>query len=280
MGTEEDIFASATADPPQAETPTPEAAAPEPQQTGQEPAAAESAAPQDQPAQPQHQVPLAELLNTRERAQKAERELEDARRAIAEIQRHQQAAQQQRQPQGPPDQFQDPEGYTNWIRQDRQALQQTVEQHIQALKLDWDERFARMQHGDLYDEAQKAFLEEAGPNGFGGLKNPALVAQVMASQSPNSAVVDWYKREKTLKEFGSDPSAYKQKLRQELLADEAFRSEVIEAIKSGVSAQPQGQRPQNVTRLPSLNRQASAASQNDADLDGSEEAIFRYGSRR
>jgi hypothetical protein len=221
---------------------------------------------QEQPPPPQqHQVPLSELLNTRERAQAAERERDEFRRALEQIQRQQQQA--QAKPAEVPDVFADPDAYTRHI-------QETVQRTTTEMRLEFDMQMAEVRHPDVFPKAYDAFIQAVGnPR----QPNPQLYHEIMGARSPGQAIVDWFRRDAVLREVGTDPAAYRQKLQNELLEDPNFIAQVIERTRGGAG---NGNRPTNVTRLPSLNRQTSAASSKEADdNDGSPEGIWGAATR-
>jgi hypothetical protein len=284
MGTEQEIFDAAMQDDepdaptPQApdaadhEAPQPAPAAPEPPQGQNEPQAAPSAAPQPAPALPQHQVPISELLTARERAQKAEQErdqLRQWREGVERERRAQEDAAKQQKPQAP-DQFADPEGYTQFLLQQQQSLEQSIWQRLDNLETQKAIYRAKQSHGELFDQAWTDFTQEAE-------RNPTLkqVWQQLPPWQRADEVIGWYKQQQTLREIGNDPAAYKAKLQEQLLNDPAFQAQVAEKLRASLS-QPAQTRPQNVTRLPpSMNRVAGAAPAHSVDAeDGSEEAIF------
>jgi hypothetical protein len=233
--------------PPPAESPPPDGGQPQPQESDQ------------------YRVPLRELLDTRERAQAAEREREELRRQIAAIQRQQKAP----EPQATPDIFADPDAYTAHITQQ-------VNQTVATMQLNFDLQLAEVKHGETFTKAYDAFVQAVGNP---AAPNPTLYHSVMNSRSPGSAIVDWYKRESVIREVGQDPAAYRQKLQDELLKDDAFLAKVIEQV-NGRAAAPSGSRPTNVTRLPSLNRQSNAGgSTNPLDSDGSPLGIWDAATR-
>jgi hypothetical protein len=226
------------------------------------------APPQEQPpptAPQPHQVPLAELLNTRERAQAAERERDELRRALEHIQRQQQQA--QAKPAEVPDMFADPDAYTRHINE--QVHRTTTE-----MRLEFDMQLAEVRHPDVFPKAYDAFIQAVGNP---GRPNPQLYHEIMGARSPGQAIVDWFKRDTVLREVGTDPAAYRQKLQNELLEDPNFIAQVIEKTRGQAG---NGSRPTNVTRLPSLNRQTSAASSKETDdNDGSPEGIWGAATR-
>jgi outer membrane biosynthesis protein TonB len=226
----------------------------------------EAAPPQEPPPPPQpHQVPLSELLNTRERAQSAERERDELKRALEHIQRQQQQAQQK--PAEVPDIFSDPEAYTRHINE-------TVHRTTTEMRLEFDMQLAEVRHPDVFPKAYDAFIQAVGNP---GRPNPQLYHEVMGARSPGQAIVDWFKRDQVLREVGTDPAAYRQKLQQELLNDQEFIAQVIAKTRGDAG---NGSRPTNVTRLPSLNRQTSAANSKEADdNDGSPEGIWGAATR-
>jgi hypothetical protein len=241
-----------------------EQAAQQPPEGEKTPEAAQGAAqPTDQQPTPQpHVVPLSELLSTRERAQTAERERDELRRALETIQRHQQAA--QARPAEPPDMFADPQAFT-------QHLQHTFQEGMRQVALDFDLRLAETKHGETFQKAWEAFLGAVGTG-----QNPQLYHQVMTARSPGEEIVSWFRRDQVLREVGNDPAAYRQKLADELLNDQGFVAKAIERVRAQANGgQPQGQSSQNVTRLPSLSRQTAAAPARTADDgDDSDDAVW------
>jgi hypothetical protein len=258
-GEEEDVAVEAVTEAPE---PRAEAPAAKDEPKAEEPKAdAEAAPPQEPPPPPQpHQVPLAELLNTRERAQAAERERDELKRALEHIQRQQQA--QHQKPAEVPDIFADPEAYTRHINE-------TVHRTTTEMRLEFDMQLAEVRHPDVFPKAYDAFIQAVGNP---SRPNPQLYHEVMGARSPGQAIVDWFKRDTVLREVGTDPAAYRQKLQKELLEDQDFIAQVIAKTRGEVG---NGSRPANVTRLPSLNRQTSAAASKDVDdNDGSPEGIW------
>jgi hypothetical protein len=81
--------------------------------------------------------------------------------------------------------------------------------------------------------------------------------------------VNWYKREQTLKEVGSDPNAYVQKKLEEALNDPQFLAKALEKARGAASAQPT-----QVKLPPSLNKAASART--DGDNDTSDQGMYRH----
>lgn len=289
MGTEQEIFDSAIAGddddldtaqqqqqpPSEGEAGKPpsdaEQAAREPQQ-GTKPEAAQDAARQQEQPQVQHQVPLKELLDTRERAQAAERRAQELERRFEEIER--QRRQSEDAPKRPtPDQlaeqlFAEPETVMGQIFQ---AFEERLEKERQNRDFAETQRelaIAKRTHGAVFDEAWTNFVEQA-------RHNPALEQawRALPVWQRGDDIVAWHKQQQLVREVGSDPAAYRQRLQDDLLKDPAFVAKVIESARG--QGQPNGSRPSSVTRLPSLSRATAAASAHDADDgDDSEDAIW------
>lgn len=177
------------------------------------PVAAEPAVtPAPEPAAPpqQHMVPLAELIETRKRAQFAE---ESARREAQradqlEAMRRQQA---QPQPQVQPviDPEVDPAGAFN-------ALRAEMHQNLLVQNLNVSERYARDKYGDaVVDAATNAALE----SGY----NQAFLRQA----DPYKATVEWYQGQQVRSEIGADPVAYRAKVEAEV------RAKVLAEMRAG-----------------------------------------------
>ena len=206
-----------------------------------------------------HRVPLSEHLSERERRQNAERDRDEARRYVEQLARQVEALQRPREAPKPPDPWLDPQGHADFI-----ARQQTAPLERQ-LELQRD-GFSRMMAVEKYGEEPVA-------QAFSALEtavrlDPAMrlqAQQIWQASHPYGALMSWHRREQAMKEFGSDPAAYKARLRDEFLKDPEFRKAVVEAIKAETMPAGNGSRPQSVTRLPpSLSRAPSAASPNGA----------------
>lgn len=169
--------------PTEPEQPEPEAVeAAEPESTGED---VEAAPPVAEPESPQN-VPLTVVLDEREKRQKAERELEQLRQW-----RQRQEAMQRQQQQKAPDWYENPEAAA-------QYQQQRFQQEMQAQTLRQSRFFAERDYGpELVNEAY-AFFDE----------NPHLSQQLLQEPSPFHAAVEFYKKQKFLRDVGDDPDAF------------------------------------------------------------------------
>ncbi len=207
------------------------------------PVAPPPAAPEPQREAPR--VPLTELLETRKRAQEAERQnaqLIEAMQRLTAMQQYQAP----REPQPAPqviDPVSDPEGAYA-------ALQQQMNEGMLNMHLNMSERYARTSHGnDAVDQALQAAVQAGYADHF---KN---------RPDPYGEMVQWHQGQRLTQEVGPDLAAFKEKLRGEL------RAELLASIKSG---QPI---PQNLP--PSLAGSANAANPAAADSLTSDRDFFR-----
>lgn len=195
--------------------PTPPANDPptgEPEPT-QEPAAADLAAADPSadpdgatPAQePNKMVPLKALEEERKGRQDWKEKAIRAEAALEALQK------QQSQPQA--------------NAQQQEAPQLTPELALVNERMNMSEIMVRNQHQDV-DEMLTVFQDAA-------KKNPALAQQLLQERHPWQWMYDQAKRFKAMEEIGSDPEAYKQRLRDELMAE----------LQAGQTAASQAQAP-------------------------------------
>lgn len=182
-------------------TPVP---ASEPRETDREPV--ETGEKQDATAPPAEGRSVAEpeaeswtkqaVLDERRKRQELEKRLKEYE------QRLQPQAQQPAQPQQPQADW--------WSSPDQaaQVLQQQVEQQVFQTRVAMSERMLRQQHPD-YDEVSELFAERA-------RQDPNLLQQVFSHPFPAEFAYQVGQQIKMLQEIGNDPSAYRQRLRDQL----------------------------------------------------------------
>lgn len=172
---------------------------------GQEP-------PAPAPQQQSHMVPLAELLDTRKRAQAAEEAARQTQREMQQL-REMVARQSQPQPQAPQpqpiDPVEDPQGFA-------QAIYAQVENRFLNQTLNDSERRARIEFGGA---AVDAALEAAQQAGF---------AQAFTHR-PDAyrEMVEWHQAQQLLSQVGSNPAAYVDQLKAQI------RAQVLAELKQG-----------------------------------------------
>jgi hypothetical protein len=178
----------------------------------------------------------------RERAQAEARELRARLEAAEARQRRpqRQDGQDDPDPNAPPDMFADPEG---WARHQRALITQDFNER--RINGSFDD--AREQHGDKFVEAFQTLQRS---------QNPQLVSAIVNANNPGRALMRWHQQQSLVSEIGDDPAAFRQKVREELLADPEVRRAVI------TGAREQATRTGNTqTRLPpSLNSAAGGTS--------------------
>lgn len=173
--------------------------------------------------------------------------------------------QQQPQPQVEIDPLTDPQGY-------QRAITDHFEQQRARDRLDFNLQLARVRHGDKFDEAFQAFMQEAD-------RNPHFGQAVVRSSDPGGTLWQWYQGQTILREVGTDPTAYRQKLRDELLKDPAFQAEVIKAVNGAQASQQPGARPNNLTQLPPSLSRASGSTANTTDEMPTGQGLFEHALR-
>jgi hypothetical protein len=229
------------------------------EEVGDEPApvaeaALEEAPPEPVKEKPDHRIPLTELLNEREKRQNAERQREAYEQELSQLRQQMQALQQ---PKEPIDIFANPEAYT-------QSIEQQMGEKLRAMEANFSLRLAHNKHGEVFTEAFQEVMQRP-------LSDP-MRQQVINSSDPGETLVSLYQRERTYKEVGTDPAAYKAKILEDALKDPSFLAQAMQTARQTAGAQP---KPNNKIDLPpSLNKVASANSGDDNDdSDGS---VFSY----
>ena len=191
-----------------------------------------------------------------EKARQLEQQLSTLNQRLAGLEKPKEAPKAER-----PDPLLDPEGYDRWIMG-------TIDRQRQEDRLNFNLALAHTKHGEKFEKAFQALLAE------GQTGNQQLVASLTSQANPGEAIVRWHSDRETLKEVGSDPASYRNKVLEEALKNPEFLAKAIEAAKSS-AGQP---RQNNVTQLPpSLSRVAGSTHKVDPlDTDDSDAAVFRY----
>lgn len=167
-------------------------------------------------------VPVAALQKEREKAKRYTEEVADLRRQIAEQDRNwQQRVEQlvtQLQPkpaaQTVPDFWEAPESAI-----DHRLTQAVapIQQALAAQREGMSRMMAVEKHGE--DAVNEAYQAIAALKAAGSPEFQATYHQVMSSPHPYGALVAWHGKQKVMSEIGSDPAAYREKIKAELLAE-------------------------------------------------------------
>jgi hypothetical protein len=147
---------------------------------------------------PDH-VPVAALKDERKKRQESERVAAEYAAKLAAYE--QQSRSPPPAPPVRPDLFENPDGALDFV-------QQQFQQQLVRTKLDMSVAMARNQYED-YGEAEAAFVEAV-------KANPSLYDQMMADPHPAGFAYRVGTHVRALRDIGGDPSAYREKVRQEL----------------------------------------------------------------
>lgn len=188
-----------------------------------------------------HRVPLSEHLSEREKRQAAERRAEDAERRAEQASRElQRRLAKPAESEKPIDILENPEAWAAKVQEDtdRKYFTRFVDSSMDD---------AKEQHGEAFD---KAFGDLLKVTDGGDLSHRN---RIVNSPNPGRALMKWYAEREAIREIGGDLTGYKKRLRDEAMKDPEFRKTAMEAWR--VEAENgNGQRPNTVTQLPSLNR--------------------------
>ena len=192
-----------------------------------------SAPPADDRQDKGHSVPVTALLDEREKRQRIEAEAEQAKRELAEYRRREQQAQQK--PVEVPDMLENPDGF-------RQHLESTVNHRVEQMRGMMSRFMAEREYGpELVAEAFEYFN-----------RHPRESFALLQAPSPFHAAVEAYQKAQAVEEFGTDPNAYREKLRAE------YEAELREKIRAEYAAEMTPNRPKSPPR--SLASAASSGS--------------------
>jgi len=153
----------------------------------------------------QGHIPIATLLDEREKRQKAEQRAEEIERKLRDFETQKQSEANEKPA---PDPIDDPQAYNQHI--ERIATMQ---------RFATLEAVARDSHGDdKVEAAQNDFKAQAD-------KNPSLWQEFYQARSPYGYLLKWHERQSVLSEIGEDPAAYRERIRQEVLAEAQAQAE-------------------------------------------------------
>lgn len=188
---------------------------------------------------------------------------------------------EQARPEAPPDLFENPQAYAEYVERKAEARVAAFQQQMRDQHINASMEGAKARHGEAFDQAFSALtnLDARNPD------NKAFVQRLISAPNPGEAVVAWHKRNTVLRQIGNDPDAYQRRIaedarkaeREALMNDENFKRSLIEGMRTDASTGNNGQ-PRNHVRLPpSLARTSGSNTRAPNDLeiyDGSERATF------
>ena len=214
---------------------------PQPEQPAAPQANADPASESEPQPDERGNVPVAALTAEREKGRKKYTEaVTDFEKKLSEAdQRWQQRFDQlvgnlSRQQPASAEQPQEPDIWTDPNAFVQHGVQQAVSPVLNQLK-SMQRGMAEMMFRDkpgAVDEAERAFNAAVA----NGSIDPVVHARINGSPNPWAAAVQWHQHTQTMAEIGSDPAAYKSKLRDEL------KAELMAELQQG-QQQPDAQRP-------------------------------------
>lgn len=297
-----ELYASASADEPQAEAASEGTAQAEPEHkadatgrlhgqdgkfvskapqadaapTQQQPTEQQKAEPTQE--QPDAQVPSWRARELREQREAAERRAQDLERTNLALEQQLRSfdarlRQLTEKPKEPPDLYANPEAFVD----DRlNPMRQQFGAEMGAMKENFSKMIAIQQHGKDAVTAAFAEMEKQMHSGAGVYD----YARIMRSAHPYGDLVEWHKQHLTRQTVGDDPNAWFDKQLEARLADQAFQGKLLERIRGTASGSPpvNGSAPK-VQLPPSLSRAPSAAGRTDDEGDLSDASLFRHAMR-
>lgn len=148
-------------------------------------------------------VPRQALEDERKKRQELERQVAEFKQRMTAPQPTQQPHPQVQQPEIP-DPYLEPERFAAY-----QAYQ--VQERLFAQSVVMSQRIMRQQHAD-YDDAEKEFVAAVEAD-------PMLASKLLSHPFPAEFAYQEGKRLKALKEIGDDPASFRERVRQEILAE-------------------------------------------------------------
>jgi hypothetical protein len=231
--------------------------------------------PKGQQGQPQHQVPLRELMEERERRQKLEAHTQELTRAVMALQERLLPQQPPQQPQGPQSIFDDPDAYLD--HRVMNPLRQEAQVYVMQVKDGLSRAQANQQFGQ---QEVDAALNEIGrirqtPQG------QFIFNQIMQSGHPYGELVQWHRQARAQAAIGADPQAWLRQQQQAWAENEKVQDYVMELRAKRLNAQQQRpQNPQNVVQLPpSLSSVRSSSGRMDNGGDLSSASLYDFATK-
>lgn len=217
-------------------------------------------------------VPLPELQSERAKRQESERAAQEARAEAdrqkaamdALLSRLGQVAQPVQQPQPEPqipDPVSQPLEFAQWQETRHRA-------ELTRVQSDMDMRFTEAKHGREAMDAAVAAAKQSG-----------AINQFMNRPDGWSQLMQWHQRERVLQEVGTDPNAYRERVKAELLAE--LRGAVAPQAASQPVTQAQVPQTQRTPQIPPLliNAGPQGSAQTQQVVDNSDWFTAEFGRR-
>jgi hypothetical protein len=210
-------------------------------------APATTAAPvaEEQPAS----VPSSRLREESERARNAERERDDLRAEIARLRATPQQPRTEQQPQAPKEIWDDPKAF---VQEAVSPLEQAMRRQGEAIS----RRFAVQEFGQ---ELVNAAFEDMKQARATDPASQVELQRILSSDHPFGELVAWHKNRLVLKEVGSDPAAYRNRILEEALKNPEFLGKAVEAARAGAQATVETPGRPAATSMPSIRTLGTSA---------------------
>lgn len=168
---------------------------------------------------------------------------------------------EQPKPEAKPDPLLDPEGYEKYLerRFEDRFLNERRENSLRLAHRTYKETF-----NEAYTAAQQAMASG----------DRALAARMNSSSDPGETLVEWHREQKTIREVGNDPSAYKQRLLDEALKDPAYLAKAIAAARGSTQPQPNGGARPAISLPPSLRSVSSSDKTQSSNGEPDDNQLF------
>lgn len=146
--------------------------------------------------------------------------------------------------------FENPEAFVTSVQEQQKQIAALVAEQVQAVRLENNLQLAHYKYGDEFTAAYDAVMKT---KASGDLRT---IEAIKSAVNPGEALVQWHRQQRALTEFGTDPDAYRQKVRDELMKDPEFRAQIVAALKAEAtgqqptSAAPAQSRPNNIVKRP------------------------------
>lgn len=202
--------------------------------------------------------------------------LNDLMAAIQRPQPQQQAPETKPTVEEPPDIFEDPKGYQEFVQRQFRAELAQRDQAFETMRVENSLQIASAQHGETFTAAFEA-VRKLNPQ---SPEDVAIVRRIYASPNPGEALVQWHKRNEVIRQVGDDPSKYRDQIaaqtRESLMKDPEFRRQLLDELKAEAGVGDAG-KPRTITNIPRSLSQTSGSMRGDYDRaaqDGSDRAVF------
>lgn len=181
-------------------------------------------------------VPHQALHAEKQKVKRYTEEVANVREELAALRaQNQQLAQLMAQSRQQPQQQEEP---PDWYTDPARATEQFVSPYVQRIEhmiRQQGQQIAQYQFGaDKVKAAEDAFMQAVSL----GRLDAADEQRIRMSPNPYAEVVQWHQRKQVLEEMGDDPAAYREKLKQELLAELQAQQQSAPAQQSAAPVMP------------------------------------------